>query len=341
MQNYIKFYSLLFIFLFLACNDNSVEPYSKGPIADELKSAYEKAEDLSNIRSLLVQKDDILIGEKYFNANSTNKYDVRSVTKSVVSVLTGIALEKGYLTSLNQKLVEFFPNLTGDIANIKIKQLLTMSAGFEADEFVNMQFYISWAYSGNPLNYVLESNVEHTPGSEFHYYSAIPYIMGKIIEIVSEDDLYAFANKYLFTPMEFEKPEWEILTNGGYNGGAGLQLTGKDMIKFGQMMLDGGTYKGKQIVNSDWINESTSFHYHTSLPYQFEKAYGYYWWILTQNGVNVYYANGYGGNFIVCVPDKNLVVTASSAWRNVTVGSNWTDVINLIMNDILPIYINE
>lgn len=344
MQKHFIFYLILIFSIFIACNNNSTSVNSIDPVSEELLQVYKKAENITYIRSLLVQKDGVLMGEKYFNANSNTKFDVRSVTKSFVGILTGIAIEKGYLQSIDQKLSEFFPGITDKTADITIENLLTMTAGFEGDEFISMQYYMDWAYSGIPLNYVLDSNMKYTPGNEFHYYSAVPYIMGQIIEKVYGKSLYAFAQEYLFVPMNFDQPDWETLIGGSYNGGAGLQLTARDMIKFGQMILDGGVYNGIRIVSKEWIDESTQRHYNTNLNYEYEKQYGYYWWILPKFDKHVFFANGYGGNFIFCVPEKNLIVTASSEWQSISQSSasqNWVRVSRLIVEDILPLYINE
>ena len=119
-----------------------------------------------------------------------------------------------------------------------------------------------------------------------------------------------------------------------------MRITARSMMKIGQMVLDGGMYGGTSIVSADWVSESTRSHISTNNAVYFGPEYGYLWWVGQEHGHDLYFANGYGGQFIVVVPDLDLVMVASSWWGCMgwdAAGEQWYSVISLIMEGILPL----
>ena len=148
-----------------------------------------------------------------------------------------------------------------------------------------------------------------------------------------------FAKKYLFDPLGISQYGWEKDKQGYYNGAAGLNITPRDMIKIGQLILNRGEYNSQRIVSPDWIDQTIARQISTNNSQPYGPDYGFCFWI-GKNGKGDYaFANGWGGQFIVIVPKLNLVVAAANNWNGVPVyeaNNNWNNTIRLIMESIVP-----
>lgn len=312
--------------------------------SDRLKQAYSEAENITGIKSLLVSVNDSLIAEQYFTAMGANDlYDVRSVTKSVISTLIGIAIEEGFIESVDQTLLEFIGPLGYELedekASITIRDLLTMSAGFEWNEFADGYSYSDWIRSYDQIEYCINGALENSPGEVFSYSSEEAHLLSVIITEATGMSTHDFAFNYLFEPLGigYEDFGWGVFPQGYFNGGADLSLKPRDMVKIGNLYLNNGIYEGKQIVPSAWIEEATKIQITTNDAIPYGPDYGYLWWINHDLTHDFFYANGYGGQFIIVVPDIELIVVATSEFQNLgeTAGQQWYNVISLIVNDIL------
>jgi CubicO group peptidase (beta-lactamase class C family) len=342
------------ILSFLSCEKDEVtSPESLSfsfPLAQEqnidkesLEEVYNSAQYVTGIKSLLVSRNGVLVSEGYFTETGAGDlYHVRSVTKSVVSALIGIAIDEGFIESIDQTLNEFIDplgyTLDEDKVNITIKDLLTMSSGFEWNEFTDVNEYNNWVTANDQIDYVINRTLEDTPGDVFSYNSAAAHLLSVILTEATGMSTHDFAFEYLFEPlgMNVEDFAWGQFDQGYFNGGADLKLKPGDMIKIGEPYLNNGLYKENQIIPSQWVQESTNIHISTNLN-GFEPDYGYLWWINNDMTYDVFFANGYGGQFIVVVPELKLVVVATSEWRLLgdTSGQQWYNVMSLIMNGVL------
>jgi CubicO group peptidase (beta-lactamase class C family) len=127
----------------------------------------------------------------------------------------------------------------------------------------------------------------------------------------------------------------------GGNGAAGLQITPHDMVKIGELALNRGEYRGKRVVSSEWIDQMTRSQISTNNAHPYGPGYGYCWWVGQNAGTSYAFANGWGGQFIVVVPDENLVVVATNQWQGVATSvanDQWYRTINLIMTNIVPAF---
>ena len=333
-----------------ACADPS-GPDSRYPDAAEhginavlLDQAYTRARETAGIRSLLVQRHGALIAEEYFHgARGDSLYQVWSVTKSVMSILTGIALEEGYLTSLDQTLEEFLPpivdSLPADKGEISIRHLLTMTTGLEWHELDGGGEYNRWVTSDDMIQYVLDLPWVHTPGDVFHYHTGATHLLSVVLTEATGMSMLDFARRHLLDPLGIEEAEWWQDERGYYTGGMGLHLRPRDMLKIGELFLREGMWGGTRLLSQEWVRESTSPHVSTGDAVPFGPEYGYLWWIGRDQGRDFYFANGYGGQFILVAPDLDLVVVATSGWRSFTwaeAGAQWSDVIGVVVNDVLP-----
>lgn len=348
----LQLFAYLFTLFLLSCSESETTNVddSRFPLAAQqnidaaqLEAAYDEVERMAgNTYSLLVSRNGVLVAEDYFmTANENTLFEVRSVTKSVVSALIGIAIEQGHITSAEQTIDLYFPEYVDDndtfTSQTTIGHLLSMSGGFYYNEFTQPTSYMDWYRSSDKLAFMLNSYNRTVPGQEFSYHSGVTHLLSAIITKTTGMSTFDYAKQYLFEPMGIDSLDWTFLDNY-YHGGAGLYIRGKDMIKFGELYLNNGSYNGQQIVPADWVSLTTT----QKLPTYFggySDGYGYGWW-MDQVGQNSYFfANGWGGQLIICVPRLNLVVSASSNWRSRTTEEanyQWITLMNIIWNQIIP-----
>jgi CubicO group peptidase (beta-lactamase class C family) len=267
--------------------------------------------------SLLVVKNGYLIFEKYYSWGSPDKYAVvHSVTKSVTSALIGIALDKGYLNSVDQKLSEFFPEyFTGELdprkKEISLKHLLTMSAGFRwNDRGPSMG---NWYTSSDWLKFSIQLPQENNPGDVFNYNSSISHLLSAILSKSTKTSTLDFAKQNLFEPLGIQSAYWHQGPQGYYIGGFGLGLSARDLAKIGFLYLNNGYWNGQSIVSEYWVKESTDQQIQAfSHPIYGTFGYGYQWWVKKVDGCSSFRAWGRRGQFIVVVPELDLVIAVTS-----------------------------
>jgi CubicO group peptidase (beta-lactamase class C family) len=211
--------------------------------------------------SLLVIKNGYLVFEKYYSWGSPEKYTVvHSVTKSVMSALIGIALDKGYLKSLDQKLSDFFPEYITDgldprTREISLRHLLTMSAGFRwNDRGAEMRF---WYSSSNWAKFTIELPQDSNPGEKFTYNSSLSHLLSIILSKATKTSTLEFARQNLFEPLGIQSAFWHQGPQGYYIGGFGLGLSARDLAKIGFLYLNNGYWNDQSIVPEYWVKEST------------------------------------------------------------------------------------
>jgi CubicO group peptidase (beta-lactamase class C family) len=290
---------------------------------EKLEAAKKRlCEEIPDIRSLLIVKNGYLIYEEYFNGYQAHiTQDVRSVTKSVLSILTGIAIKMGYLEGVNQNLVDIFHEYAQLIQSsdtlkkeIKIEHLLTMSSGLQ-DTSSDVQVGKKQEdYPDLIKALILELPVENKPGSTFLYDDGHIHILSGIISRLSKMDVLDFANNYLFEPLGIVDAKWKRDHNGLCYGGSGLQITPRDMAKIGYLYLNGGKWDGKQIVSEEWIKESIKprFEVQNKHVVTGSAEYGYLWWIKNIRGYPSYFASGRGGQLIFIIPDLDMVIVTTA-----------------------------
>lgn len=345
-MKYLKFSLLVFvIIIFGACVNNPVN--SPEVNNQELDNAFNQAASFSQLKSLVVARNGVIIKEQYFRSGGADvPFDVRSVTKSITSLLIGIAIDKGFLTSVDQTIGEFLgplvSRLSADEAAITIKDLLTMSGGFTWNELGNTNEYNNWFYvAPNQVQYVFNRSLAAKPGQVFDYNSAAVHLLSVILTRATNMKTQDFAQKYLFDSLGSAISSWETDHQGYNNGAAGINLTPHDMIKIGQLMLNGGTYNGKRIVSTEWIQETINFHITTKNVFEFGPGYGYCWWCGQNIKGHYAFALGFGGQFIIVVPRLNLVVTATNNYSGLSssfADNNMFETLSLIMDNIIPAF---
>jgi CubicO group peptidase (beta-lactamase class C family) len=287
---------------------------------------YYHAAELETIYSLLVIKDGYLIAEGYFNEGSVDQKDrLASVTKSYTSALVGIALEQGYLSSVDQKMLDFFPEITDQISDprkeeITIRQMLEMRAGYPWEETDPALW--DGLLSGYYVPLIEEFPLIADPGTEFHYSNLTSNWLGIIVDRAAGMNLKAFAEVHLFSPLGVEAGDWGTDAEGHNNGCGNLHLTARDAAKFGLLYLNGGEYEGNQIVPADWVRESLQRYSENinvtgGFPANWGLSiinigYGYQWWSARAGEHYFNLAWGHGGQLIFLLDELDMVIVATS-----------------------------
>jgi len=323
----------------VACGTNP-----QGIDADLLEQAYASARETPGIRSLLVQRHGVLVREEYFHGGAADSLEqVWSVTKSVTSTLIGIALEHGYLTSLDQTLKEFLlpvaDSLPEDKGRITLRQLLTMTSGLEWHEMDGGGEYNRWVTSGDMVQYVIDRPWAAPPGETFIYNTGGTHLLAVALTEVTGTPALDFAREHLFGPLGITQLDWWTDERGYFTGGMGLYLRPRDMLKIGELFLRRGMWNGSTVVSSQWVAEATAAHVSTANVVWCGPEYGYSWWVGQGQGHAFSFANGYAGQFILVVPELDLVIVATSGWRGHTwssAGTQWMGVMDVIVNRVLP-----
>jgi CubicO group peptidase (beta-lactamase class C family) len=258
-----------------------------------------------NIDSVVVVHNGFIVTEKYYSPyKQDTKHGLQSVTKSVVSALVGIAIQEGYITGVDDAVLDFYPERTfeNDDAlkrSITLEHLLTMSSGlaWDWDEMVSTPDWVQ---------YTLDQPVVSEPGTEFYYSSGNAHVLSAIIQETSGLNTLDFAQLYLFEPLGISDIRWKTDLEGIPKGGWGMAMTPRDMAKLGYLYLNQGMWDGRQIIPAEWIAASTERYVQVPEPLEPWGLYmGYLWWI---HGDGPYAAHGTKGQFIYVIPESDLVV---------------------------------
>ncbi|PEL06705.1 serine hydrolase [Bacillus sp. AFS017336] len=281
---------------------------------------YEQLEDelvKERIATCIIYQNGEIKYKYYKNTKSETKlFKVNSVTKSVLSMLIGIAIDKGFIESVKTPISEFFPNIEPNKKELTIEHFLTMTAGYDWQEWGEWGGRpVPMINSEDWVQYVLEKEMVNSPGEKMIYDSGASQVISAIIQIVTKEKLAYFANKMIFEPLEITEFIWHEDSNGINIGGFGLSLKPNDMLKLGILMLQNGKWNNKQIISSDWVSQSTKAKFHT---YHHVGSYAYHWWVAENDepktvDSSIYFAMGYGGQCIIISPKQQLVAVFTSA----------------------------
>ncbi len=274
------------------------------------EGALQRAEAMPRLHSLLVSQDDDLIVERYFNgARAQDRANIKSVSKSVMSALIGLAIAEGHIESLDQSITDYYPEIATDDRKrqITIGNLLSMQAGLETTSFYN---YGSWVLSDDWVAYALQQPVRAEPGTRLVYSTGNTHLLSDILTAATGRSTLDFARRSLAAPLGFELAPWPQDPNGVYFGGNNMTLTPRQMLSFGSLYLNDGKVGSRQVIPASWV--ATSFQRRVESPRERGRYYGYGWWIKSMAGFEAPYAWGYGGQFIMLVPELELVVVTTS-----------------------------
>ncbi len=310
-------------------------------IIEEVKKNY------FNISGILISHNGYIVFEEYFNEkNKNDRFNIASVTKSVLSATFGIGLDKNYISSINDKVIDYFPEYKLKPNRIRdkvtIHELLSMTAPYAHK---NMKQKLGkLIHSDNWIKYSLEILGLGNNTGDFNYTDANTHLLSGIISKSTEMTAREFTNKYLASKIgmseipdlkmkSFEiddilftkEKSWLKDKQGITIGGWGLTLTLRDMAKLGLLYQRKGLWNNKQVLSSRWIEQSIT---------NYSTNYGYLWWLRDTSNYNAYYAMGTGGNVIACIPKLDRTIAIVSDVVRSPIKDRW----ELIDQYILPAF---
>ncbi|HEY7377209.1 MAG TPA: serine hydrolase [Steroidobacteraceae bacterium] len=326
------------------------QPWTSAAAADvgmddvRVGRAVSDAAAMPRFRSLLIARHGRLVSENYFGgADRSTVFDLRSVTKSVVSLLAGIAIQSGQLPGLDATVGQYlgapYTLDDGDRA-VTVRELLTMTSRYQWDENRGDDYNL-WVTSSDHIQFLLDRR-QTDPAGQFVYDSAAVNLLGFLLQKAVAEPLSQYATDHLFEPIGITSVAWEDLEPDMVNGGSGIHMTARDLLRFGQLVLQSGRSGAQQVVPEAWIATATSpkFPWRDSYGAQSGTSYGYLWWAADAPARPASFAWGYGGQFVYVVPTLDLVVTTTTEWQGISSetdpGAFAAQILTIIVNDVLP-----
>ena len=290
--------------------DRAYGQRAPAPALDDVRAA---AAELPRLRSLVVAQNGKTLVEYFAKGTTAGRVtNVKSVSKSVVSTLVGIAIERRLIPSVRQPIATYFPELARDDdprkRRVTIEDLLTMRSGLITTSFDN---YGAWVSSRNWVEYVLRRPMVADPGEDMEYSTGNTHLLSAILTKATKQSTWAFAQQQLGAPLGFTVSRWPRDPQGIYFGGNDMLLSPGQMLSIGQLYLDRGRAGSRQIVPSAWVDASC-----TGLGrsrFNPDQTYGYGWWSRDFAGRQGCFAWGYGGQYIIVFRESNLVVVTTSS----------------------------
>lgn len=297
-------------------------PEAEGLDPRAVARLFYRAAELDTIYGLLVVRNGRLVAEDYWHGSgSWHDSDVQSVTKSVVGALVGIAIEQGSIESVDQPMLDFFPEFEDRIQDrrkraITIRHLLQMRAGYPWEES-NDELYHKLFYEGMRPVDLVNIPLIRDPGIDHDYSNLSSHLLGIIITRATGMDLLEFAREHLFSPINAEVVDWQWQWEDYRDAMGGLLLTGRDMARFGQLYLDDGDCDGRQVIPAEWVTASLETYSENAWDHRIggnvkDMGYGYQWWSLRSGPHRYNMAWGHGGQVIMVVPDMEMVIVVKA-----------------------------
>jgi CubicO group peptidase (beta-lactamase class C family) len=301
----IPIFVVLFAFLSQGDVSEREERIDAATLVDEVFS-------VGPVKSFMLRQGGELLIEEYRKGMHAERVtNIKSASKSILSLLVGIAIEQGYLDGVKQNIGEFFPEYfkahpDSVKQSITIQDLLTMRAGLASTSSSN---YGPWVLSDNWIKFVLDQPLVERPGGAMIYSTGSTHLLSVILTRATGMSTHEFAEKYLFDPLDITIGGWDRDPQGNYMGGNNIALSPAALLKIGTMVMNMGAYQHKQIVSGKWIIESMQIYTRSQFnPYD----YGYLWWQRKLNGYTVFFAWGNGGQYIMMLPALGTVVSITS-----------------------------
>ena len=324
------------------------EPESQGLDTvrlERLVQAIEDGREFPDLHGLLIVRSGYLVLERYFDGWTADRlHTLQSVSKSFTSALVGIAIDRGAIASVHEKVLGFFPgrrpirNLDERKRAMTLEHLLTMRSGTDyhergADSPHSRLNRLSRGWD----RFYLDRPMASAPGTRFQYDSGGVILISSMLKARTGLHADAFAERHLFEPLGIERSRWYRNTEGHPHTGGGLSLLPRDMAKLGLLYLRGGRWGDRQVVSADWIARSTSLQVERRRG-EHEIGYGYLWWIHEPDPAGegkqpIYAAAGFMGQYIFVVPEHDMVVVVTGGTRSY---ADETRPVGFLYSHILP-----
>jgi len=295
------------------------------------------------VHSILVVKNNKLVFEQYwpghdfspFASNYHGAYtrfdrntphDTHSATKSITSALIGIAIDRTHIKSLSDVVFKYLPDSYESRRNegrekITVEHCLMMASGLQWNEWeapvtASENDLMVFIRSFDPIGYLFSKPVTTEPGTRFYYNGGTVNLLGVMLTFASEQSVQSFSSRYLFRPLGISNYRWQVFQPSGITFCSGdIYITPRDMAKFGQLFLDGGKWRGTQVISKEWVEKSTQYHINPMVSWA--DGYGYLWWLrnlrVNNRTVSSFKAIGWGGQEIFVLKDLAMVVVFTGA----------------------------
>lgn len=274
-----------------------------------------------DLRGVLVLRDGEIVAERYYNGETSETlHDVRSAGKSITSLLVGAAVDRGRIAKVEDRVDKYWPAAKGSaLGGVAIKDMLTMRSGLAAfdEDAASPGNEDKLDEAADPLAFALSIPGDAPPGTRYRYNSLTAYSAGILVERATGQDLETFARSALFEPLGIEHWQWGRDAAGHPKGQGNLSLRARDLARIGQMVLDKGRYKDRQVLSAAWIEAALTSRVDISAGDRYADGYGYFWYAKTQTidgmKIPVSFASGNGGNKIYVIPSQRAVVVITSS----------------------------
>jgi CubicO group peptidase (beta-lactamase class C family) len=360
LRNLARLLILLLILILPGCGEGTREipfepylwetttPLDAGMDPQILDSAFTIASQKGYVDGLLVVRSGKIVAERYYNDFTQNSpHNIMSVSKSMLSAITGMALYGNYGLDPEDRMLDYFPEYDSDELDprknqITIKHLLTMRMGIEDESANDYGVYAGLYNSANWIRSTIEYPLVSGPGEQMRYNTFITHLLSGVITKATGQSTLEFAEEELFDPMGIDIDSWEQDPQGIYFGGNSMHVTPREMAVLGLLYLHRGALHGKQIVPEEWVEyslqPSTDFSHPNNWGTWKNYNYACLWWLGQFNGNDSFMGYGYGGQFVIVFPGLELIVV-STCKNNVppeaTNEQEWA-VFELVTRYILP-----
>lgn len=313
-----------------------------------------RAGEFKDVTSVLIARNGRLAFERYFDAQGVDGLrNTRSATKTVTGMLIGLALDRGLLPGVDAHVLDYFPELQplqnpdARKSRITIEDFLTMSSLLECDDENQFsrgneeRMYLVENWTRFTFDLPIRGFPDWVPrpeaspyGRAWSYCTAGATTLGPLLERATHQSVSDFARATLFAPLAITQVKWQFQPTGSAMTGGGLNLRSRDLMKLGQLYLDGGTWNGKRVISADWVARSIAPHARA----REDTDYGYLWWLPTYHSAGrsftAFAMFGSGGNKVYVFPAQQLVVVVTTTNFHVAGAGNLTD--RLLTEDLLP-----
>ena len=275
--------------------------------------AHAAAAALPRLHSMIVTRSGSTVLEYYAKGfTATRTTNVKSASKSVISTLVGIAIERGLIKSVNEPVLRYFPQLARDPdprkARITVEDLLTMRSGLVSTSFDN---YGAWVGSRNWIDYILGRPLDADPGTEMEYSTGNSHLLSAILTKATGQNTWAFAQEALARPLGFTLSRWPRDPQGFYFGGNEMLMSPQQLLALGDLYLHRGRKGDRQLLPAAWVEASCTGRGRSR--FNPDQTYGYGWWLRDFAGRQGCFAWGYGGQYVIVFRDLGLVVVTTSS----------------------------
>jgi CubicO group peptidase (beta-lactamase class C family) len=300
-----------------------------------LARAVARVGAMDGVRTVHVWRGEELLAARAFRGAGFGPHDVKSVAKSVLSALVGIALDRGLLPGLDAPLVELLPEAAARLDDprkleIRLRHLLAMTPGLAS---TSGPAYGAWVRTRDWVRAALARPLAHPPGERFVYSTGSSHLVAAALARHCGCDLLAWGREALFAPLGMEIADWARDPSGIRFGGNSLALAPESLGRLGQLYLARGEWRGRRLLAEEWIERSTARHAE-GWPERYG-AYGLLWWLAPFAAERAFFAAGFGGQFLLVAPEREAVVVITST--PVGKGAAWDrELLGRIERELLP-----